>query len=285
MRWTRGQQSDDVEDRRDESGGSRLSIPGGIRGLGLGGVLVLLVLSLVFKQNFFALLGGDAGPAPQGAGPARQASPEEERAYEFLNFVVRDVQSTWDQEFAKGGKSYRHAKVVVFRDSYPSACGYADAATGPFYCPSDEKVYLDLGFYDDLRRRFGAPGEFAQAYVVAHEVGHHVQGLLGVAEQVRDVQRSRPDQAKALSVRLELQADCLAGVWAHSTGQRNLLEGGDLESGLGAAAAVGDDRLQRMATGRVNPETWTHGSSQQRTSWFRRGYESGRVSACDTFSQ
>ncbi|HSB18677.1 MAG TPA: neutral zinc metallopeptidase [Anaeromyxobacteraceae bacterium] len=283
MRWTRGQTSEDVEDRRAESGG-RLSIPGGIRGLGLGGVLVLLVLSLVFKQDFFALLGGDAGTVPPAAGPAPQSSPQEERAYEFLHFVVRDVQATWDQEFAKEGRPYRHAKVVVFRDSYPSACGTADAATGPFYCPLDEKVYLDLGFYDDLRRRFGAPGEFAQAYVVAHEVGHHIQKQIGVADRVRGVQRSRPDQAKALSVRLELQADCLAGVWAHSTGQRNLLEGGDLESGLGAAAAVGDDRLQRMSTGRVNPETWTHGSSQQRASWFRRGYDSGRVSACDTFS-
>ncbi len=286
MRWSPGQQSDDVEDRREEAGGGgQLPIPGGLRGIGLGGVLVLLALSVVFKQDFFALLGGGVEPVPQGAGPARQASPEEDRAFQFLNFVVRDVQATWDREFASKGQSYRQAKVVVFRDSYPSACGSADAATGPFYCPPDQKVYLDLGFYDELKRRFGAPGEFAQAYVVAHEIGHHVQNLLGIAEEVQGLRRSRPGQANALSVRMELQADCLAGVWAHSTAQRDLLERGDVESGLGAAAAVGDDRLQRMATGRVNPETWTHGSSQQRATWFRRGLESGRMSDCDTFSR
>ena len=200
-----------------------------------------------------------------------------------MSFVVDDVQAAWTREFQKTGKTYQRAKLVVFRDRWPSGCGEADAGTGPFYCPPDQKVYVDLGFYDELRARFGAPGDFAQAYVIAHEIGHHVQHLLGVAGQVREAQRARPAQANALSVRLELQADCLAGIWAHSTRQRSLLEAGDLEEGLGAAAAVGDDRLQRMATGRVSPESWTHGSSRQRAEWFRRGFESGSYQSCDTF--
>jgi predicted metalloprotease len=285
MKWTPGQQSEDVEDRRGESGGGgRLGIPGGAKGLGLGGMLVLLVLSVVFKQDFFALLGDQAAVGGGGAAAApRQASPEEERTFQFVSFVVDDVQATWARELPRLGKSYQKAKLVVFRDRWPSGCGDADAGTGPFYCPPDQKVYVDLGFYDELRARFGAPGDFAQAYVIAHEIGHHVQHLLGIADEVRRAQQSRPAQANALSVRLELQADCLAGIWAHSTQQRNLLESGDVEEGLGAAAAVGDDRLQRMATGRVNPESWTHGSSKQRAEWFRRGFESGALRDCDTF--
>jgi predicted metalloprotease len=284
MRWEPGQQSDDVEDRRGESGGGAgRFIPGGVRGLGLGGVLIVAALSLVFRQNFFALLGSDSVQVPSSPGPARQASPQEERAFQFVNFVVDDVQRTWEKEFAQGGRQYRHAKVVIFRDAWPSGCGNADAGSGPFYCPPDQKVYLDLGFYDELRQRFGAPGEFAQAYVVAHEIGHHVQNLLGIAEKVHQAQRAHPEQANALSVRLELQADCLAGVWGHSTGQRDILVAGDLESGLAAAAAVGDDRLQKQATGRVNPESWTHGASAQRVSWFKRGMAAGRMADCNTF--
>jgi len=288
MRWKPGGVSDDVEDRRDEGGGGGGLVPGrGIR-VGLGGGIVLLVLSLVFKTNLFALL--DAGPATgtaaQSAGapphPALASAAEEERV-QFVSFVLDDLQSTWDKQFARAGKSYPHAKLVLFRDETRSACGGAEASTGPFYCPLDGKVYVDLGFYDELRDRFGAPGEFAQAYVIAHEIGHHVQRLLGVEGQVRRLQEENPSQRNALSVNLELQADCLAGVWAHSTEQRQLLEKGDVESGIAAAAAVGDDRLQRLSRGRVNPESWTHGSSAQRVAWFRRGLETGEVASCDTF--
>jgi predicted metalloprotease len=174
--------------------------------------------------------------------------------------------------------------LVVFRDAIQSACGFAESASGPFYCPGDQKVYIDLAFYDELRQRFGAAGDFAQAYVIAHEIGHHLQTLLGVEEQVRRAQRARPDRQNVLSVSMELQADCFAGVWGHSTAQRNLLEQGDVEEGLNAAAAIGDDRIQRMSTGRVMPEKFTHGSSAQRVRWFRRGLETGQLSACDTFN-
>ena len=288
MLWKPGGVSDDVEDRRDEAGGA----PGPGRGIrvGLGGGLVLLALSLVFKTDLFALLGAEAGPAQTGQvassrAPPRAAPPpaaEDERV-QFVSFVLDDLQSTWARQFAASGKEYPHAKLVLFRDETRSACGGAEAATGPFYCPVDRKVYVDLGFYDELRDRFGAPGQFAQAYVIAHEIGHHVQNLLGVEEEVRRLEDRDPSRRNALSVKLELQADCLAGVWAHSTEQRQLLEKGDVESGIGAAAAVGDDRLQRLARGRVNPETFTHGSSAERVAWFKRGLASGAVSSCDTF--
>ncbi|HET9855000.1 MAG TPA: neutral zinc metallopeptidase [Methylomirabilota bacterium] len=284
MRWTRGNRSEDLEDRRGESPGR-----GGLRvggGIGLGGAVILLVLSLVFGQNFFALLdgGGDLTPPGGGAptGPPRKGSPAEEQAADFMSFVLDDVQNTWAREFTRAGREYERAKLVLFTDAVRSGCGAADAAAGPFYCPEDRKVYIDLGFYNDLKNRFGAPGDFAQAYVLAHEIGHHVQHLLGITEQVRS-QQTRPDRANALSVRLELQADCLAGIWAHSTNERRLLEEGDVEEALGAASAVGDDRIQRQAGGRVTPETWTHGSARQRAGWFRRGLEAGRVQDCDTF--
>ena len=285
MRWTRGNRSEDLEDRRGESPGR-----GGLRvggGIGLGGAVILLVLSLVFGQNFFALLdgGGELTPAPGGGAPTappRKGSPAEEQAADFMSFVLDDVQSTWAREFTRLGQEYERAKLVLFTDAVRSGCGAADAAAGPFYCPEDRKVYIDLGFYNDLKNRFGAPGDFAQAYVLAHEIGHHVQHLLGLTEQVRG-QQARPDRANALSVRLELQADCLAGVWAHSTNERQLLEEGDVEEALAAASAVGDDRIQKQAGGRVTPETWTHGSARQRAGWFRRGLESGRMQDCDTF--
>jgi predicted metalloprotease len=259
-------------------------------GIGLGGAVVLLVLSLVFGQNFFALLEDGGGVDPTGApgggappGPARKAGPAEEQAADFMSFVLDDVQNTWTREFTRGGRQYERAKLVLFTDAVRSACGGADASVGPFYCPADHKVYIDLSFYGELKNRFGAPGDFAQAYVLAHEIGHHVQNLLGVSDQVRASQQARPDQAAALSVRLELQADCLAGIWARSTEERQLLEEGDIEEALGAASAVGDDRIQRQGGGRVSPETWTHGSARQRSGWFRRGLESGRVQDCDTF--
>jgi predicted metalloprotease len=253
--------------------------------LGIGGFLVLLVLSFIFKKDFFALLGGGGGPS---SGTTQSApanlSPEEEKMTQFVSFVLDDVQSTWEKIFASQGQTYRHARLVLFTDAVRSGCGYAETAMGPFYCPADEKVYIDLGFYRELKERFGAPGDFAQAYVIAHEFGHHVQNQLGVSGKVERLQQQNPDRANELSVRLELQADCLAGVWAHSTSQRNILEPGDVEEAMNAAAAVGDDRIQKQATGGVHPETWTHGSSQQREQWFRTGLDSGDLQRCDTFA-
>jgi predicted metalloprotease len=193
------------------------------------------------------------------------------------------VQSTWTTSFRASGKSYPHAKLALFTDTVRSGCGFAEAAMGPFYCPEDQKVYIDLGFYRELKSRFGAPGEFAQAYVIAHEIGHHVQHQLGIDQKVAQLQQRDRSRANDLSIRLELQADCLAGVWGHSTQQRNILDPGDLEQGLGAAAAVGDDRIQKQATGGTHPETWTHGSSSQRVRWFRTGFDSGDIAQCDTF--
>lgn len=281
MRWTPGGRSDDLEDRRDEGGGG-----GGIGGMhiGIGGMLVLLVLSVVFKRDFFSLLGGQgAGPGTAVSQPDPQQDAREEPTVQFVSFVLDDVQKTWSGILQQQGIPYQHAKLVLFRDSTTSGCGEAQSATGPFYCPSDQKVYIDLGFYDELERRFGAPGKFAQAYVLAHELGHHVQNLLGIERKVRNLQGQNPGSGNALSVRLELQADCFAGVWAKSTQQRNLLESGDVESALGAAAAVGDDRLQRASGGRVSPETFTHGSSAQRMEWFQRGMNGGTIDSCNTF--
>jgi uncharacterized protein len=282
VRWTPGGSSDDVEDRRDESGGGGFR-PGGIH-LGLGGIVVLFVLSLIFKRDFLSLVStgsvGTGGTTVSQPDPARD---QEKPLVDFVTFVLNDTQNTWSQVLPAQGTPYRHAKLVLYRDSYPSACGAAQSATGPFYCPEDEKVYIDLGFYYELKQRFGAPGEFAEAYVLAHEIGHHVQKLLGIEGKVRQAQEQNPQAVNQLSVRLELQADCFAGVWGHSTQQRNLLDPGDVDSGLKAAAAVGDDRLQRMSRGTVNPETFTHGSSAQRTEWFQRGFQDGTIAACNTF--
>jgi hypothetical protein len=277
MRWTPGRRSENLEDRR----GARAV---GLGGLGLGGLLLLLLLSLVFKRDFFSLLGTGAGEAPQASqAPPAETTPEEERLVDFVSFVLDDAQATWSSVLPAAGVPYHAAKLVLFRDAIRSGCGFAEAAVGPFYCPLDEKVYIDLAFYEELRDRFGAPGDFAQAYVLAHEIGHHVQHLLGTDARVREAQQADPELQNRLSVAMELQADCYAGVWGHSTRQRDLLEAGDIDEGLGAAAAVGDDRLQRMATGRVVPDSFTHGSSEQRASWFRRGFESGDLRACDTF--
>jgi predicted metalloprotease len=287
MRWSPGGESQDIEDRRDEGSGGGGFQFGGMH-LGVGGAMILLLLSLIFKTDLFTLLSGGAGDS--GSAPVTQPDPARDAAekplVEFVSFALDDTQKTWTRLLPEQtGRPYRHAKLVLFRDYTQSGCGGARAATGPFYCPEDEKVYIDLGFFDELNRRFGAPGQFAQAYVVAHELGHHVQHLLGIDSRVHQMQESNSREANPLSVKVELQADCLAGVWAHSTEQRGLLERGDVESALGAASAVGDDRLQRMSTGRVSPDSFTHGSSQQRMRWFSTGLNNGTVAACDTLAQ
>jgi predicted metalloprotease len=282
MRWQPGGPSQDLEDRRGERGGGGFGF-GGVR-LGLGGIVVVAILSLVFRRNFFALFSGDSSSAPSSAPRgASSQTPAEAREVQFVSFVLDDAQNTWTQIFAQRGQQYAHARLVLFRDGIRSGCGFAETQVGPFYCPMDQKVYLDLGFFDQLATRFGAPGEFAQAYVIAHEIGHHVQHLLGIEQRMRQLQQANPSSENALSVRLELQADCFAGVWGHSTAQRNILENGDVEAGLRAAASVGDDTLQRSAGRAVQPERFTHGSSAQRVAWFRRGLESGSIDACDTF--
>jgi predicted metalloprotease len=273
--------SPNVEDRRGQSGGFG---GGGRLRLGLGGVVVLLVLSLIFRRNLFEFVdtGAVGGATPSGAPAA--STPAEDSLADFVSFVLDTVQATWAQTLPALGTAYQDAHLVLFRDGVRSACGFAETATGPFYCPSDQKVYIDLSFYQELRDRFGASGDFAQAYVLAHEIGHHIQELLGTEAQVRQAQQRGGGRANDLSVRLELQADCYAGVWGHAADAAHMLDAGDLEEGINAAAAVGDDRLQRMATGYVNPESFTHGSSAQRVAWFRRGFTSGRLEACDTFS-
>lgn len=285
MQWTSGGSDRNVEDRRGQrGGGGGFGLPVGR--LGIGGMLLLLILSFVFKTNFFALLGG-GGAAPVAQAP--NAPPQNDEMYEFVKAVHNDVQSTWEQQFASSGQTYQPAKLVLFTDSTQSGCGYGQAAMGPFYCPADQKAYIDLGFYNELKQRFGAPGDFAQAYVLAHEIGHHVQHQLGIDQQVRQAQEQDPSRANELSVAMELQADCFAGVWGHVAAQRQsvqegvILDPGDVEEALTAASAIGDDRIQQQSSGRVNPESWTHGSSQQRVEWFRKGMESGNPEQCDTF--
>jgi predicted metalloprotease len=285
MQWLPGRQSPDIEDRRDDSGGGGFQF-GGIH-LGIGGAILLFILSFVFKTNLFALLGGgtgDAGTAVSQPDPSRDAA--EKPLVQFVSFVLDDTQNTWEQLLPQQtGVQYRHAKLVLFRDYIQSGCGGAQSATGPFYCPEDEKVYIDLSFFDELSQRFGASGQFAQAYVLAHELGHHIQKLTGIEGKVHQLQESNSGEVNPLSVKLELQADCFAGVWAHSTQQRGLLEKGDVESALGAASAVGDDHLQKMATGHVSPESFTHGTSEQRMHWFSAGLNNGTITACNTFNQ
>jgi uncharacterized protein len=252
--------------------------------MGIGGILLLLVLSFIFKRDFFSLLSTDsAAPVSSQSRPIND--PGEEPQVQFVSFVLDDAQNTWRELLRQRGVQYTNAKLVLFRNATQSGCGFAQSATGPFYCPADQKVYIDLSFNDELKSRFGAPGDFAQAYVLAHEIGHHVQDVLGIDREVRRAQQSNPGARNALSVRLELQADCLAGVWGHSTEQRNILDPGDVDEGLRAAAAVGDDRLQKMSTGYVSPDSFTHGTSEQRAHWFRQGFESGNIEACDTFAQ
>jgi predicted metalloprotease len=278
MRWSAGDRSN-IDDYRGRSG------IGGVP-LGIGGFLVLLVLSWATGTNFLSFFADSGSPGgAAGTSGQVQTNPAEERRVDFVDAVAEDTQATWEQLL---GNRYERTRVVLFRDAIQSACGAAQSATGPFYCPSDHKVYLDLGFFDELARRFGAPGDFAQAYVIAHEFGHHVQNLLGTTDRARGAQ-SGP---RSGSVAIELQADCFAGIWGHAASQGGRfaaghveLEPGDADEALRAAAAIGDDRLQRMATGRVQPERFTHGSSQQRVEWFQRGMQSGDPRSCDTFSQ
>jgi uncharacterized protein len=285
VRWTPGDRSN-IDDER----GRGIGVGGGVS-IGLGGLVVLLLLSWATGTNFWSLLGSlNTPPSSAVATSGRVASSAaEEREIDFVDAVMKDVQDTWGSLMPG---QYQPTKAVLFRDAIDSACGLAQSATGPFYCPVDGRVYLDLGFFDELRDRFGAPGDFARAYVLAHEVGHHVQRLTGIERQVRALQRQEPDTANALSVRLELQADCFAGVWGHTAAQPGRaasghveLDPGDVEAGLQAAAAIGDDRLQRMATGRVAPDRFTHGTSAQRVDWFRRGLTTGTPDACNTFAR
>jgi uncharacterized protein len=292
MRWTPGGVSSDIEDRRGMGGGG-----GGFgfgRGptIGCGGAIVLLVLSLLTGKNFFSFFDGSGGggavqqPAPSGpqSVPPASQSPEEQKRVEFISDALDDTQNTFGELLRGESIEYQRAKLVLFRDYTQTACGAGQSVTGPFYCPADGKVYLDLSFFDELDSRFGAPGDFAQAYVIAHEIGHHVQNLVGTSSRVQEAMERDPRNQNDYSVRLELQADCYAGVWAHSAAQRNLLEPGDVEEGLGAASAVGDDRLQKSAGRGVNPDSFTHGSSAQRMEWFQRGYRGGRLRDCETFN-
>lgn len=283
MKWTPGDRGN-IEDLRGRSGvGMRAGT------LGIGGVLVLLLLSWFTGVDFLSLVGG-GGPAPSasvGTSGAIATSPDEETLVEFVDAVMDDTQDTWRRLI---GDRYQPTRARLFRDAIQSACGFAESASGPFYCPADHYVYLDLGFFDELRRRVGATGDFAEAYVLAHEVGHHVQSLLGIDSEMRQLQARNPSRRNALSVKLELQADCFAGVWGHETNKpgrsaqgRMELESGDIEEGLRAAAAIGDDRIQRMSAGRVFPDTFTHGTSEQRVTWFTRGFDSGDPQACNTF--
>jgi predicted metalloprotease len=295
MKWEGQEQSDNVEDRRDQGGegggsGGLGGLLGG-RNIGLGSVAIALVAGWVFGINPLTVLGllsggGSGAPAvQQQQAPAAHKPPAADKSAQFVSVVLRDTEKVWGQIFQAAGGTYRVPKLVLFRGSTPTACGTGQSAMGPFYCPGDGDVYIDLAFFDTLSRRLGAPGDFAQAYVIAHEVGHHVQNLMGITGKV-DAQRSRQSaaQANALSVRVELQADCFAGVWAfHSQQGKGWLEQGDVEEALNAASQIGDDTLQRKSQGTVVPESFTHGSSQQRMTWFKRGFDSCSVKQCNTF--
>jgi len=278
MRWQGRRESSNVEDRR----GTRYGRAGGI---GIGTILLALV-AMYFGQDPSVVLQNAQQSAPTGEQVPYEESAEEAQLREFIGVVLADTEDAWGQIFSAAGRTYEQPKLVLFSGAVESACGFAQAAVGPFYCPGDRKVYIDLSFYQELQSRFGAPGDFAQAYVVAHEVGHHVQTLLGISERnMAARQRASEAEANALSVRQELQADCFAGIWAHNADRsRQLLEQGDIEEGLNAASAIGDDRLQKQSRGYVAPESFTHGSSAQRVRWFKRGFESGDVKTCDTFA-
>ncbi|HWL88332.1 MAG TPA: neutral zinc metallopeptidase [Polyangiaceae bacterium] len=290
MRWDEDHESRDVVDERGGGDSGSRGGPGLFGLLWLLGPLlrspfgwvILLVIGGYYAVTHLGLLGGGTRPVHEGQTSAVSGSDPQAELVHFVSFVLDDTQETWTREFAARGESYRRAKLVLFTNSTATGCGYGRAATGPFYCPADQRVYIDLGFYQELSGRLGARGQFAQAYVVAHEIGHHVQNLLGTeARAGKSASSTGPTSA---SVRLELQADCYAGIWAHSTAERKILEAGDVESAINAATAIGDDRLQKMATGTVSPERWTHGSSQQRVRWFRRGFDTGKIDACDTFA-
>lgn len=280
MRWEPGRRSDNIEDRRG------MRIPGGIAGGGIG-VVVIALIAMFFGVDPRLVLEG-AGQLG-GSQPSQQAAPPDpaqDKLKDFVSVVLADTEDTWSEIFRRGNSQYAAPRLVLFTGAVQSACGRAGAAVGPFYCPGDQKVYIDLDFYRMLEQRFGAPGDFAQAYVIAHEIGHHVQNLIGISEKVHAAsQRGSQERANQLSVRQELQADCFAGIWAHYANRsRQLLEAGDIEEGLNAAAAIGDDRLQQQGQGYVAPESFTHGSSEQRMRWFKRGLDTGDLKACDTFT-
>ncbi len=286
MKWEDQERSSNVEDRRGQSSGGRRI---GGRGVGIGTIVIALVGGWIFGINPMTILGllGGGVPGIEQAAPAgpAQAPPPEDKAAAFVSVVLKDTERVWGQLFQAGGSTYRQPRLVLFRGATPTACGTGDSAMGPFYCPGDAQVYIDLDFFDTLSSRLGAPGDFAQAYVIAHEVAHHVQNQMGVTGKV-DAMRGRISQAQqnALSVKVELQADCLAGVWAHHSQKgKDWLDRSDIEEGLNAASRIGDDTLQRSAQGRVTPDSFTHGSSAQRVSWFKRGLASGSVPQCNTF--
>ena len=302
MDWTPGGVSSDIQDRRDSSGGGGggFGFGGGGGGLGIGGFIIVLIISLVTGHNFLgSLIGGGSGSgmsAPQqqqtqsddGSGEDAAATPQahpagEDRDVQLISFVLDDAQKTWTGIFDAMGKPYRHAKLVLYRNATYSGCGTAQAATGPFYCPQDEKIYIDLSFWDELKKFGGSTSEFAQAYVITHELGHHIQKLLGTEQRMEQLDSEHPSERNPLSVDLELQADCFSGVWAHSTEQRGIVHPDDITSALSAAAAVGDDHLQQMSGRAVSPETWTHGSSAEREQWFRSGLNGGTIGSCNTF--
>jgi predicted metalloprotease len=290
MKWERGHKSKYVEDVRGQRAAGRSAAVK----VGGGGAIVLALVALIAQALGVNLPvggggGGGGGLSASGGGGATGAPPPEltgadKELYEFINYAVDDIQDTFTKVFANEGLRYQPAVLKVFADNVDTACGSASSAVGPFYCPADSNAYIDMTFYRDLRERFGAPGDFAQAYVLAHEYGHHIQNLLGTDDEVRRQTARDKSRENELSVRQELQADCYAGIWAHGTAKKNLIEAGDIEESIRAAQAIGDDRLQKMAGQRVNPETFTHGSSAQRARWFKRGFEAGRLGACDTFA-
>jgi hypothetical protein len=280
MRWEFGRRSTNVEDRR----GNRASAP--VVGGGIGAIVLAVIVALLGGDPSVILEQGQApSERPTTDAPQTQRSGADSRLSEFVSVVLADTEDTWNSLFQQMGKTYVEPKLVLYSDAVESACGFARAAVGPFYCPGDKKLYIDLSFYEDLKNRHQAPGDFAQAYVVAHEVGHHVQNLLGISDQVRTLQRQvDPAEANQLSVRLELQADCFAGIWAHHAQRsRQILEAGDIEEALNAASSIGDDRLQRQSRGYVTPESFTHGSSAQRVRWFKQGIQTGEPAQCNTF--
>ena len=287
MRWQGRKQSNNIEDRRGSGSGGG-GFPGGRGGMGLGGLIVVLIGYFVFGVDLTGMVSGNSAPSAQvasqqSAGPVKQTG-EEAQLRELSGVVLASTEEAWAAYFQKHGATYREPKMVLYRGATSTACGTGQSAMGPFYCPADEKVYLDLAFYDDMKNQLRAEGDFAFAYVIAHEVGHHVQNLLGINQKVSQAQRgSSKKQANQLSVALELQADCFAGVWGQHVQKQGLLEIGDVEKAMNAAAAVGDDRLQQQATGRVVPDSFTHGSSEQRMQWFNRGFQSGDPAQCNTF--
>lgn len=290
MRWEGNRESDNVDDVRDQGGGPGNGLRLGGGRLGIGSVVIAVVASYFLGVNpltVLQMLAGGPAPTGQPAHEQQSAAPKNDEQTRFVRTVLADTEDVWRTLFKEGGGQYQDPRLVLFRGSVPTACGTGQSAMGPFYCPADQKVYIDLGFYDVLRQQLGAPGDFAQAYVIAHEVGHHVQNLLGTTDKVEAMRgRVSETQYNALSVRLELQADCYAGVWAHHADRaRQVLETGDIEEGLNAAARIGDDALQRQAGGEVRPDSFTHGTSVQRQTWFRRGLDTGDLRQCDTFAR